>query len=39
MTALECAELQERWKDRVEDFRRSGLSGRQWCAQNGLKVN
>ena len=39
MTARECAERQEQWKDRVEDFRTSGLSGRQWCAQRGLKVN
>ena len=39
MTALECAQLNELWKERVEDFRISGLSGRQWCAQRGLKVN
>lgn len=39
MTALEGAKLKELWKDRVENFRTSGLSGRQWCAQRGLKVN
>ena len=30
MTALEGAKLKELWKERVENFRTSGLSGRQW---------
>lgn len=33
MTALECAALQEVRKARVQEFRTSGLSGRQWCAR------
>ena len=39
MTALECAALKEIWFSRVQEFRTSGLSGRQWCAQHELKVN
>ncbi len=39
MTALECAQLKELWKERIEDFRASGLSGREWCAQQGVKVD
>ena len=38
MTALECAQLKEIWKDRIADFHASGLSGREWCAQRGVTV-
>ena len=39
MTAIECAQLKELWQERIKDFRASGLSSREWCAQQGLKVD
>jgi hypothetical protein len=39
MTALECAQLKELWRERLEDFQTSGLSPRDWCAQEGLKTH
>jgi hypothetical protein len=29
--------LEESWRDRIEECRRSGLSIKVWCLQNGLK--
>jgi hypothetical protein len=39
MTALECAQLKELWQERIADFHTSGLSSREWCAQQGVKMD
>lgn len=31
------AELERVWKDRVEEFKASGLSQAEWCRRHGLK--
>jgi hypothetical protein len=29
--------LEQRWRDRIEECRQSGMSAQAWCLQNGLK--
>lgn len=29
--------LEQRWRDRIEECRQSGMSVKAWCLQNGLK--
>ncbi|WP_407306906.1 IS66 family insertion sequence element accessory protein TnpA [Desulfosporosinus sp. SB140] len=29
--------LEQRWRDRIKEYRQSGLSVKEWCLQNGLK--
>ncbi|OLN28666.1 IS66 family insertion sequence element accessory protein TnpA [Desulfosporosinus metallidurans] len=29
--------LEQQWRDRIEEYRQSGLSVKAWCQQNGLK--
>ncbi|WP_439645098.1 IS66 family insertion sequence element accessory protein TnpA [Alicyclobacillus kakegawensis] len=37
MTKAELAEHRALWRDRVADFRVSGLTGAAWCAAHGVK--
>lgn len=32
-------DLEQCWRDRIEECRQSGLSIQAWCTQNGLKNN
>ncbi|WP_438938609.1 IS66 family insertion sequence element accessory protein TnpA [Alicyclobacillus suci] len=29
--------MRETWRERIDQFRASGLSGAAWCAENGIK--
>ena len=31
--------LEQRWRERIEEYRQSGMSVKAWCLQNGLKNN
>ncbi len=37
MTKAEQQQNREVWRNRVDDFRASGLSGAAWCAAQGIK--